>query len=406
MSRRCARAIGAVLLAPGLTFAQPWTFGEPIAVTGSAGPGVFHHLESAGRRNIAVSGDTVGVVWEDNRDGTPRVYLARKGADAEGFRELRISGDAEAYEPSLVGLGGDRFVLAWEEGGQVLARVVGPDGPGPASRLSTEAGAQASLAMDGARVLALWSERAGPVARIRAARLEVGADGGLVVLAACPVDPEPPAADQLYPAAATVAGRAVAAWEDRRAGHTVIMAGVAEPGRPCRFERPQRISEDPPGPQMPYGKGHGVARVALGADGETGLLAAWADKRHFREGYDVYAARYLPGEDRFGDNVRVQDAFGGLARQWHVAVAGAAGAGPVVAWDDDREGNPDVMLSWPEAGGWSDDLPIPGASGPSEQTHPAVALDGAGRLHTAWVERETRGGPTRLRYLLGRPAAE
>jgi hypothetical protein len=397
--------LAALLLTPGGVPAQAWVFDTPIAVTGAGGEGVFHHLESSGRRNVAVSGGTVAVVWEDNRDGTPRIYLARQGAEDGGFaQELRLSGGGEAFEPSVVGAGGGRFVVAWEEDGAVLARVVDPRGTGPTLRLHEAAGAQASLAAAPGEVLAFWSGRSGRFGRIRMARLAAGPDGTLSVLAGCPVEPAPPAADQLYPAAAVVGGRAVVAWEDRRRGHTVIMSAVSDEKQPCGFGRPQRVSEDPPGPQMPYGKGHGVSRVAVAAHGEDGLLAAWADKRNFREGYDVYAAEYVPAEERFGGNARVQDAFGGLARQWHVAVAGGPGAVPVVAWDDDRDGAPDVMLSWPAGGGWSDDMPLPGASGPGEQTHPAITLDARGDLHAAWVEREYRGGPTRLRYAVGRAA--
>jgi hypothetical protein len=237
------------------------------------------------------------------------------------------------------------------------------------------------------------------------ARLGVGEDLRLSLGRGCPVDAAPPAGDQLYPAAALVDGRAVAAWEDRRHGHTVILAAVSEPlartGEACRFGPPRRISDDPPGPQMPYGKGHGVSRVALGAYGAHGLLAVWADKRHFRHGYDIYGSDYAAARG-FGPNLRIQDDFGGLARQWHASVAGHPDGRLAVAWDDDRDGTADLMLSWREDGAWSDDTPLPGASGPGEQAHPAIALDAAGNLHVAWVEREAPGGPTRLRYLIGR----
>jgi hypothetical protein len=407
MIRAAALAAMAALLLPVCAAAQPWAFGDPLAVTAPPQPGVFHHLESSGRRNVAVSGGVVGIAWEDNRDGTPRVYLARKEADQEGFDAgVRVSGTGEAYEPSLAALGNGGFALAWEEDGQVLARLVGPGRAGPPLRLSRRGGAQAAVALHGEQLLVLWSEREGRFGRIRMARLGMGGDLTLSPRAVCDVEDDPPEAGQLYPAAAVVGDRVVAAWEDRRHGHTVIMAAVSDPGRPCGFDPPRRVSEDPPGPEMPYGRGHGVARVALAAHGEAGLLAAWADKRRFQEGYDVYAAEYDPADRAFGANQRVQDPFGGVAQQWHVAVAGGAANGPVVAWDDDREGHPDVMLSWPEGGGWSDDLPVPGASGPGEQTHPALVLDGRGRVHLAWVERESRGAPTQVFYVRGEPTGD
>lgn len=100
----------------------------------------------------------------------------------------------------------------------------------------------------------------------------------------------------------------------------------------------------------------------------------------------------------------MQDDFGELSAQWHVSAAGHPDGTLVVAWTDEREGQGDILLSWYAEGTWSEDLPLPGASGPDEQGHPSIALDEAGNLHTAWVTRETTGGPTRIQYRLGRRA--
>ena len=139
----------------------------------------------------------------------------------------------------------------------------------------------------------------------------------------------------------------------------------------------------------------------MAAYGRTGVLAAWADKRDFREGYDIYAAA-LQEDGAFGNNERVQDEFGGVARQWHTTVAGHPGGALMVAWDDDRDGDANVMMSWHEEGGWSEDIILPGAGGPGEQSHPSIIFDTEGNLHVAWVDRKTVGGSTRLRYTLGR----
>jgi hypothetical protein len=152
---------------------------------------------------------------------------------------------------------------------------------------------------------------------------------------------------------------------------------------------------------MPYGRGHGVARVALAAYGKEGILAAWADKRDFREGYDIYAADWTPKKG-FGDNVRVQDEFGGVAQQWHATLAGDSKGRLLAAWDDGRDGDSNIMYSWYEDGEWGEDLVLPGASGAGEQASPSITLDSEGNLHAAWIERDVVGGPTRLRYVFGR----
>ncbi len=60
------------------------------------------------------------------------------------------------------------------------------------------------------------------------------------------------------------------------------------------------------------------------------------------------------------------------------------------------------MLSWSEDGVWSEDMPLPGASGAGQQAHPSVVVDSDGNLHVAWIDRAEENGPTRLRYLFGR----
>ncbi len=229
-------------------------------------------------------------------------------------------------------------------------------------------GAQVSLDASDGDLVAVWADRQTGVGRIMTARL--GRDGalGLTVKARCPADTADPVADQLVPTAAQVGDRLVVAWEDRRPGHTIIMATASAPGQPCRFDPPVRISEDPPGPELPFGAGHGVARVAVAPYGADRLLAAWEDKRNFRHGYDVYAAHF--GPSGFGPNERVQDDFGELSAQWHVSAAGHPDGTLVVAWTDEREGQGDILLSWYADGTWSEDLPLPGASGPEEQGHP------------------------------------
>ena len=398
-----ARLAGtAVLFAiAGYGSAQPWIFDALINVTANFGDGIFHHLESSGRRHVAVSGASVAVVWEDDHDGSPRIYLARKGLTDQAFEEpVRLSGVGEAYEPSLAAVAGDRFVVAWEEDGRIRARVAAAKRLGPTVILSEADAAQPSVAVDSNRVYLLRSQREGRFSRIRLKVLNV--DDSLVLASRmdCAVDAAPPVDDQLYPVAAVAGAELVAAWEDRRPGHSIIMASVAVLEDACAFRAPVRVSDPLPGPPSTYGKGHGATRVALAAFGEKGLMAVWADKRNYETGYDIYAARYL-GDGRFGADAKVQDEFGDFARQWHPAIAGGIDGRLVAAWTDEREGDGDIMLSWLDGGEWSEDMPLAGASGEGQQTHPSIAIDAEGNLHAAWIERAAVDGATRLRYQRG-----
>ncbi|MDR9437471.1 MAG: hypothetical protein RI563_11360 [Thiohalophilus sp.] len=385
--------------------AQPWEFEQPLAVTEVQGEGIFHHLESSGRRNIAVAGDRVAISWEDNRHETPAIFLAHKSRQSDAFSQaVRISGEDEAYEPSLAALGEERFAIAWEQASRMHLRLSDGKQLGPVLKLDTRQAGQASLTARDNKLLLVYAA-GDPKSRHRRIYLQQFETDGLTLHAGapCKVDPEPLKQAQLYPSVTRLPERTLVAWEDRRHGHTVIMAAENRQPGSCRFDKPQRISEPLPGPRPPYGEGHGVTRVAMDSYDRDRVLAAWADKRDFREGYDIYASHYPAENDAlFGPNQKVQDPFGGIAQQWHPSVAGGPSGELVVAWDDGRDDQTNVLLSWYTDGQWSDDLSVPGASGSAIQNHPSVTLDNQGHLHLAWVERDFVGGPTRLRYLFGK----
>ncbi|MCG8087976.1 MAG: hypothetical protein JAZ13_19955 [Candidatus Thiodiazotropha taylori] len=389
---------GILLFANHLS-AQPWTVSPPIDVSEPAKQGVFHHLESSGRQNIAVSDGIVGIVWEDDSDGTPRIYFASKPLDGSSFSlKLKISGQGEAYEPSIVTLGDGRFAIGWEEDEQASARIVAATKMGPIAQLGEKTSGQVNLASSSDQLLIVYRQQLQRFGQIILHQLSVDDQLHLSPVQRCPVDPAPMKDDQLYPVITAHAEGFDIAWEDRRLGHTVIMHSQSEPGEPCKFSPPGRISEEPPGPKADFGSGHGVARVALADYGNSTLYAAWADKRDFREGYDIYGAN-KQSDQTFGSNVRVQDDFGANYRQWHATIAGHQNGQLIVAWTDERDGSKDVWYSWLEDGEWSDDLALSGASGKGVQDHPSITLDSSGDLHVAWVHRESDGGPTQIRYL-------
>jgi len=74
-----------------------WQFNQRIAITGNTAERVYHHLEGAGRKHIAVSGGRTGVLWEDDSNGDPQVYLALKDRTDPGFTTaLQVSTGREA----------------------------------------------------------------------------------------------------------------------------------------------------------------------------------------------------------------------------------------------------------------------------------------------------------------------
>ena len=372
-----------------------WEWSEPLTVNSVQGAAIFQHLESANRQGVAVSGDTVGVVWEDNRDGSPQCYLATKPAAAMRFQpETRLS-QADCYEPVVVALGAGRFVAAWEEAGKVHARVL-PGGT--ARRLSDADAVQVTLTMHGDRLYAAWAEQAGRFRRIVVARLGLAGDA-LSVKTAQAVEAKLPSDEQGWPALAVAGdGSVTVAWEDRRAGHTVPMVSRSRDGGKT-FKPPERLTDKKSGSVQGLGAGSGAMRPTLTAWGKQGVVAVWLDKRDFLSGYDVYAA-FDPGTRRFGKNVRVQDSFGDNMAQWHAQIVGDAGGRLVALWDDARDGTPDVWLAEWDGTAFGDNVAVPAAAGPGAQTDPVATLDADGRVHAVWLDRDEKAG-TRIRYARG-----
>ena len=393
---RLAAWIFALLAVPAQ--AAPWEFSAPLDITPEQ-PGVFHQLDSAGRKHIAVSGDTVAVVWEQSRGGASQVTVAFKPLSVNVFSLQRVSSGATASMPVIAALGSGRFLLAWEQDGDLHARVAEAAVLGPPVRLAQKA-LQPSLAVLDKKIVAVWSEEKVGHPRIRIAHLMLDGQRVSIDGAVQDVDVAPPKAGQLYPDVALTPAGMTVAWEDRREGHTVLLHAFSKDGR--HFGKSKVLNEQLPKRSEVYGKGTGAARVALARHGKRGIVAMWLDKRNFLEGYDVYAGFARDGT-RFGRNEKVQDDFGGNISQWHAALAADSRGRVAVVWDDDRDGTADLWLAWPRgAGQWGESQPVSVASGPGQQSSPALAFDAAGSLHMVWVERETMETPTRLRYAVGR----
>ena len=372
-------------------------------------PGVFHHLDASGRSSLAVSGNSVGLVWEDNRSGAPGCYLALKSDDSNKphpFHEFRF-GQGECFEPAIAAFDAGRFGLIWEDASGVNVALADSAGPGSATRLA-ETGGQGALtfhAKFGAQ--AAWSSPDGRWRRVWHAPLRI--EGKRLIAGAMhPADAAPATDDQTFPALATSAHGLMLAWEDRRFGHTVILGSACgNPGNPAaeaqNWSPPARISGNPTGKaQGNLGRGTGAMRPVLARFGEQ-FAAAWLDKRDFLSGYDVYAALTPKNSDplHFNQDRKAQDSFGDAIAQWHVASAGNEHGELILAWDDERDGTADIWLTrltgTTEAKNYSENFTLPAAAGPSHQTDPAIALDAAGNLHLAWIERGSDGA-TRLRY--------
>lgn len=401
--------VALVLLAAAHTaFAMaPWQFGAPVVVAPDDSPH-YHHLDGAGRQHIAASAAGVAIAWEDDRSGAPQVYLATKAhGDPHFARTLRLSTGKEAYEPAVVAVDRDRWLVAWEQDGDVVACLADGAGQGPVTTLARDARQVTLAAGPGGHLAAAWARDRPGGQWLEAA--DIGVSGRDLHVSTprvvAPLDDHP---FQAYPALAwSRHGDLLVAWEDRRAGHTRLFHTwrQADGGFAPERQLNQHFAPSVPG-EGGVGLGTGVMRVMLAADADGVVRTVWLDKRNAASGYAVWGAMSRDGGRTFGPNRIVQDELGAAVAQWHAALAGGRG-GFVAAWDDTREGwgndseTGDVLLSWTAGETWSADLVVPGASGDGYQGSPAVALDPDGDLHLVWIARADLNAPTRLNYLRG-----
>jgi len=375
-----------------------WHFADALDVAGPAS--AFHHLSASGRQSLAVAAGRVALAWEDDHTGTPRCYLALRQAGGADF-ETRELGTGECYDPAVTALAEGAFAVAWEDEAGVRVARVDAAGTGTPLTLAPRGG-QSSLAWHAeAGLWVAWSEPEARWRRLRLGRVDM-AGATPVIVATQPADAQPLQDDQLYPALAATRDGLALAWEDRRHGHTVILASRLHRGS---WSAPQRVSRNPTGraPGTELGRGTGAMRPAIAGYGDHGVSVVWLDKRDFLSGYDVYAATSADGGAHYGADLKVQDSFGDAIPQWHAGVAGNRRGDLAYAWDDLRDGNPDIWLSWPSGSGHADNVSSALTSGPAAQTDPVLALDEAGDLHLAWVERGS-DGRSRLRYAVGHRA--
>ena len=381
---------------------ERWIFDSRIAVTAPPVGTVYHHLEGSGRKHIAVTRESVAVVWEDNRSQASQIYVTLKSLTQETFpTALPASSGSEAYEPSIDAISGNRFVLAFEQDASVFARILTAGGLAEPTRLSRAAASHVSIASFDDRVFASWREQDDGRWFVKIAALRVGNANQIIVESLQSVESIGLETPVLFPAIAVNSAGLCVAWEDRRAGHTRLLVSHAEDaGKP--FTEPQSLNEFFSNRNQ-YDRGSGVTRVTLASFAQDEILAAWMDKRRGGKGYGIFAALGADAGESFGPNEKVHSEEGDTQPHYNPATAGNQAGDFVITWDDFRRGDSDIWISAynPDLE-WSQDYAPPVASGSGEQSHPSIALDEQHNLHLLWIERSQLDGPSRLWYSLGR----
>jgi hypothetical protein len=384
---------------PFEVFAE-WQFSERIAISGAAVKGIYHHLEGAGRKHIAVSEGKVAVLWEDDSSGDPQVYFAIKdSADLNFSVAKKVSSGEEAYEPAIASLTGGGFVLVWEQDGAIFLSTHSGKTLNKPLKLSsgTSLASQSSVTTSNDQVFVIWREQRGRLWSLQVARL-YAKNHGAELLSIKAVEVEASNTPVLFPTLASNESGLYVAWEDRAAGHTRLKFSFS-PDQAKSFIEPAYLNEFFSN-RTEYDKGSGVTRVSIASFGEDEIVSAWMDKRRGGKGYGIFSS--IGSDGSFGPNEKIHGVKGDTLPHYNPATSGNSDGVLVVAWDDYRMGDSDIWLvNLDEDGEWSENFTPATASGAGEQSHASVALDEKGGLHLIWIERENPLTPTRLWYSYG-----
>jgi hypothetical protein len=382
-----------------------WQFSERIAVTGVAVEGTYHHLEGAGRKHIAVSAGEVAVLWEDDSSGDPQIYFAIKDSTDSNFMSaVKVSTGEEAYEPAIANLADGRFVLVWEQDGDIYLGIHNGRSLITPLKLSSDSlASQSSVATSNGQIYVIWREQQGRSWSLQVARLSAIQKQGAELLSIEAVEVEASNTPFLFPTLAVNETGLYVAWEDRAAGHTRLKFSFSS-DQAKSFIEPEYLNEFFSN-RTEYDKGSGVTRVSIASFGEDEIVSAWMDKRRGGKGYGIFAS--IGSDGSFGPNEKIHGPKGDTLPHYNPATSGNSDGALVVAWDDYRMGDSDIWLvRMDEDEEWGENVSPPVASGPGEQSHASVALDESGGLHLIWIDRENPLAPTRLWYGYGKTGVE
>ena len=303
--------------------------------------------------------------------------------------------------PKIAVFGREHVVAVWadDRSGDMdiyAARLLPPPGGwSPAQQVNDDPGAASqeypAVAVDRhGTVYVVWEDlRNGPTQpELRWAKQP---DGG-VWSASQPVGPSGPK-DQRAPALTVDKGSNVhLVWENHAPNEpdirwAILPFGTGTWQRFLTVNQPQA-----PGVRAPL-------HPDVGADAMGTVYAVWQDFRNGEDDPDIYGARLLVGEDHWGPDRRVNHDPPGRAQK-EPALAVAADGAAFAVWADERntmgpEPNPDIFLAayLPREDRWIGDARVNDdpLDHPAVQDHPDVAMDGQGNGYVIWVDFRRSG---------------
>ncbi|MEM7203071.1 MAG: hypothetical protein AAF628_22615 [Planctomycetota bacterium] len=362
---------------------------------------------SNGVRLAATGNNSVYAIWADDRNGLTDVYFNVSGDSGSTWISMarRIdngnpAGSTTSAAPEMATEGNSIYVV-WAEnrdGDEDIylnrSSTRGANWLGSATRLDRGAPGRArslrpQVAASGNAVYVVWEdERNGTGTDIYFNRSLNRGNSWLASDVRLDVGSPPGAADSLRPRLAAAGTRVYVVWSDLRNGNADVYANVSDNQGTTWLAGDLRLDSGAAGAAD-------STNVSIAA-ADANVFVAWEDLRN-GPGADIYYNRSRDfGATWLGQDLRIDLGRGGGvtdARAPHVA---AVGAEPYIVWSDDRNGATDIYFNHSAVGGttWqSAPLRVDLGSPPGDAASIAPQLLATnGALYAAWADDRAASG--------------
>jgi len=319
---------------------------------------------------IATSGDTVHVVWYDNRDGNFEIYYKRSvDSGLTWGADTRLTNDpAVSAKPSIT-VSGSLVHVAWYDNRDSDQEIYykrsidGGNSWGPDTRISYHVGYSwhPTIAISSEGLLLAWYEYTSPLYDIFYKRsTDNGSNWGLESQL---TNHGKAAWESIFANGPVIH----VAWYDQRDGNREIYYKRSTDGG-ITWGADTRLTNDPATSWLPC--------ISVS---DSVVHVGWADNRD--GGYWIYYKRSIDGGITWGADTKLSSSSGDIQGP-SLAVSGSA---VHMVWNDDRDGNLEIYYKKSDDAGlsWEMDTRLTNAAGDSE--YPSVSISGP-MVHVVWTD--------------------
>jgi hypothetical protein len=126
---------------------------------------------------------------------------------------------------------------------------------------------------------------------------------------------------------------------------------------------------------------------AIAMDSSGNFVITWRDERNGIYNFDVYAQRYNSSRTPLGSNFKVND-DAGTTWQWEPAITMHSSGNFVITWEDYRDGSADIYAQRYNSSGipQGSNFKVSDDTETSDQYYPVITIDASGKFLIAWQD--------------------